>query len=264
MSSSEVVGRYDDGMTRLPALGSRGEGWVVAQGALLVMTAAAGWFGPAWDGPARVVGGVLGVVLIGAGAVLAIRGSRDLGTALTPFPHPLADATLIQTGVYRRVRHPIYGGIVLAVCRLGPADGIDPGAGHGGDRLGILHGQVDARGGVARRAFPRLPGVPDSHPAAHPLARLTSRGRNGSAGAGGLGAGRACSPRPGSWSTRDGRSWSPSAGSGTGPRPVHRPTCRSQPRCWPGPPPIPGSRRSGGGRGQPQAELGIMQPHRYR
>lgn len=101
-------------MTRLPALGSRGEGWVAAQGVLLVLTAVAGWFGPAWDGPARVVGGVLGVLLIGAGAVLAIRGSRDLGTALTPFPHPLADATLIQTGVYRQVRHPIYGGLVLA------------------------------------------------------------------------------------------------------------------------------------------------------
>jgi protein-S-isoprenylcysteine O-methyltransferase Ste14 len=101
-------------MSRLPALGSRGEGWVVAQGVLLVLTAAAGSLGPAWDGAARVACAVLGAALIGAGAVLAIRGTLDLGNALTPFPHPRADATLVQTGVYRWVRHPIYGGIVLA------------------------------------------------------------------------------------------------------------------------------------------------------
>jgi protein-S-isoprenylcysteine O-methyltransferase Ste14 len=81
---------------------------------LLVLTAAAGWLGPALDGPIRVVCAALGVALIGAGAILAIRGTLDLGTALTPFPHPLADAPLIQTGVYGWVRHPIYGGIVLA------------------------------------------------------------------------------------------------------------------------------------------------------
>ena len=101
-------------MTRLPALGSRGEGWVVAQGVLLVLTAATGWLGPAWDGTARIVGGLVGLALIGGGTLLATRGLHDLGTALTPFPHPLAGAALIQSGVYRRVRHPIYGGIVLA------------------------------------------------------------------------------------------------------------------------------------------------------
>ena len=101
-------------MTRLPALGSRGEGWVVAQVVILVLTAAAGWLGPAWDGPVRVISSVLGVSLISAGAVLVIGGTRDLGSALTPFPHPSASASLIQTGAYGLVRHPIYGGIVLA------------------------------------------------------------------------------------------------------------------------------------------------------
>ena len=101
-------------MTRLPALGRRGEGWVLAQGVILILVAAAGWLGPAWDGPARVVGAVLGVTLSVAGATLVARGSRDLGAALTPLPHPRDEATLVESGVYARVRHPIYGGIVIA------------------------------------------------------------------------------------------------------------------------------------------------------
>lgn len=101
-------------MTRLPALGSRGEGWVVAQGLILVLVAVTGLFGPAWDGPARAVGVLLGAALIVTGASLVVRGSRDLGAALTPLPRPREEAMLIESGVYARVRHPIYGGIVIA------------------------------------------------------------------------------------------------------------------------------------------------------
>jgi protein-S-isoprenylcysteine O-methyltransferase Ste14 len=101
-------------MTQLPSLGARGEGWVLAQGLILVLVALAGWLGPAWGGPARVAGVVLGAILILAGATLVVRGSRDLGDALTPLPRPRAGATLVETGVYARVRHPIYGGIVIA------------------------------------------------------------------------------------------------------------------------------------------------------
>ena len=46
--------------------------------------------------------------------MLAVRGTLDLGSSLTPLPHPRDDASLIQTGIYARVRHPIYGGIVIA------------------------------------------------------------------------------------------------------------------------------------------------------
>ncbi len=101
-------------MTRLPTLGPRGEGWVVVQAVILVLVAVSGVLGPAWDGAARVVGVVLGAVLIGAGAILAVRGTRDLGDSLTPLPHPRDEAMLVQTGVYARVRHPIYGGLVIA------------------------------------------------------------------------------------------------------------------------------------------------------
>jgi protein-S-isoprenylcysteine O-methyltransferase Ste14 len=37
-----------------------------------------------------------------------------LGSALTPFPRPLASGRLRQSGAYAWVRHPIYGGLVLA------------------------------------------------------------------------------------------------------------------------------------------------------
>ena len=102
-------------MTRLPSLGPRGVGWVLIQGVLLVLVAAAGWsLGPDWSGPLRLAGIVVGIVLIAGGIVLAARGVVDLGGALTPLPMPRDGAELVVTGVYALVRHPIYGGLVLA------------------------------------------------------------------------------------------------------------------------------------------------------
>jgi len=101
-------------MTRLPSLGPRGEGWVAIQGLLLLIAAATGLLGPAWEGAIRVGTSVAGIVLIGGGFTLAAMGMRDLRDALTPLPYPRADADLIETGVYGLVRHPIYGGLVLA------------------------------------------------------------------------------------------------------------------------------------------------------
>jgi len=106
-------------MTRLPSLGPRGEGWVAIQGLLLVTTAVAGLLGPAWAGQLRVATSVVGAILIAGGLVLAARGLRDLRDALTPLPYPRDDAELVETGVYRLVRHPIYGGLVLAAVGWG-------------------------------------------------------------------------------------------------------------------------------------------------
>ena len=106
-------------MSRLPALGPRGEGWVVLQLVLLALVAVAGLAGPAWDGVARVVTNALGAMLMAAGLVLALRGLVDLRDALTPLPHPRDDASLVDTGAYRLVRHPIYGGIILGAAGYG-------------------------------------------------------------------------------------------------------------------------------------------------
>jgi len=99
--------------TSLPSLGPRGEGWVLIQGFLLVAIAAAGTRGPAWGGDVRTVTTFVGLLLIAAGAVLFVRGIVDLRENLTALPHPRDGASLVETGAYRLVRHPIYGGIIL-------------------------------------------------------------------------------------------------------------------------------------------------------
>ena len=111
------------GMPRLPDLGPRGEGWVLVQGILFVLVAASGTLPPAWGGPARIATGALGLVLIACGAVLAVAGARDLdrGGSFTDVPRPRAAGRLVDTGVYGLVRHPIYGGIVLAAVGWGLA-----------------------------------------------------------------------------------------------------------------------------------------------
>jgi protein-S-isoprenylcysteine O-methyltransferase Ste14 len=100
-------------VTRLPSLGSRGEGWVALQIVLLATAGAAALIRPAWGGVALAVSALVGVVLIVAGGILVIRGAVDLRDALTPLPYPRDDARLVETGIYARVRHPIYGGVIL-------------------------------------------------------------------------------------------------------------------------------------------------------
>ncbi|MFZ5854975.1 MAG: methyltransferase family protein [Chloroflexota bacterium] len=99
--------------TRLPTLGPRGEGWVLIQGFLLVAIAAAGSTGPAWSGDLHLATSGAGLLLILAGAILAVRGLADLRENLTPFPRPRDGARLVETGAYRLVRHPIYGGLIV-------------------------------------------------------------------------------------------------------------------------------------------------------
>lgn len=48
-----------------------------------------------------------------AGALVTGWGARSLGRNLTPGTEPLSSATLVTSGAYAHVRHPIYGGIVL-------------------------------------------------------------------------------------------------------------------------------------------------------
>jgi protein-S-isoprenylcysteine O-methyltransferase Ste14 len=106
-------GAHHQAVTDLPSLGPRGEGWVAIQFLLLGLVALAGLAGPTLDGAARSVTLVAGLILLGAGGLLALRGVVDLRDALTPLPHPRDGAALVDTGSYRLARHPIYGGLVL-------------------------------------------------------------------------------------------------------------------------------------------------------
>ncbi len=106
---------------RLPDLGPRGEGWFAIQVALFAAIAIGGLTGPAWSGPLRDLSILFGTALIAVGGLLAARAIIDLGGNLTPFPRPRAGATLVATGAYSLVRHPIYGGGIIAAFGWGLA-----------------------------------------------------------------------------------------------------------------------------------------------
>jgi protein-S-isoprenylcysteine O-methyltransferase Ste14 len=106
-------------VSRLPDLGRRGEGYVALQALLVLVILGTVPLGPAWAGMARTVGAVVGGALLAGGAWLVLRGIVDLRENLTPWPRPRDANRLIETGAYRLVRHPIYGGQVIGALGLG-------------------------------------------------------------------------------------------------------------------------------------------------
>lgn len=97
-------------------LNSRGEGWVLAQ---LVLLAAIGLVPrrlgnlPLWPDSLARWGTMFGAVVLTLGGLLGAAAAFRLGPNLTPFPRPKDDATLVQSGVYALVRHPIYTSVLL-------------------------------------------------------------------------------------------------------------------------------------------------------
>jgi protein-S-isoprenylcysteine O-methyltransferase Ste14 len=97
--------------------GARGEWYVVAQAVLGVLVV----FGPrtwkgwaAWGHPCSELTAIAGAVLFLMGALLFAAAVLKLGPNLTPVPFPKDGATLVETGPYGLVRHPMYSGAVLA------------------------------------------------------------------------------------------------------------------------------------------------------
>ena len=105
----------------LPDLGRRGEGWVVLQVVLFVAIVGAGFTGPLWSGPARMVGAIAGVASIAFGIGLAAAGVLRMRQQLTAFPRPVPGGLLIEDGAFGLVRHPMYGGFVIAAVGWGLA-----------------------------------------------------------------------------------------------------------------------------------------------
>jgi protein-S-isoprenylcysteine O-methyltransferase Ste14 len=98
--------------------GDRGEWWVIAQFILLpvaLLLAVRLRIGPAWPPALRTAALVLGGFCLALAVVLGFAGGLHLGRSLTPLPRPLDDATLVQTGAYAVVRHPIYSGVIFGV-----------------------------------------------------------------------------------------------------------------------------------------------------
>jgi len=90
----------------------RGGLWVLGQGALLCVVMAGGpiWRGE-WRSPTLTLLGV-GLLLMSAGCGFA--GTVSLGRSLTPFPKPAVGVSLVCTGVYGLMRHPLYTAVFCA------------------------------------------------------------------------------------------------------------------------------------------------------
>lgn len=100
--------------TRSPAGSGRGEGWVAAQFGLLGLFMVAPHLGPRWPRPVRWAARAVGAPLLPVGGYVILRAMRDLGPSFTPLPRPPDEGALVRHGLYSRVRHPMYVGLVLA------------------------------------------------------------------------------------------------------------------------------------------------------
>lgn len=90
--------------------------WVTAQFVLFAIIAVLVVATPGTPPALALLGGALCVV---AGLALGIGAIRHIGPAVSPFPTPPSHAALVTSGSYRLVRHPIYGGVVLAALGVG-------------------------------------------------------------------------------------------------------------------------------------------------
>jgi len=86
--------------------------WVAAQCVLLAALLFAPPFGVL---PMLAPLRPLGLVVCAAGLVVAAVATWQLhaGRSLTPMPSPRGGAALLTGGMYRRMRHPVYGGLLI-------------------------------------------------------------------------------------------------------------------------------------------------------
>jgi protein-S-isoprenylcysteine O-methyltransferase Ste14 len=91
---------------------TRGEWFVIAQTTLMLAVLVA----PKLEGRnvfwSGITGAAGGLLFVGLGFV--VLGSIALGGNLSPFPKPKEKGTLVESGIFSVVRHPIYSGFSLA------------------------------------------------------------------------------------------------------------------------------------------------------
>jgi protein-S-isoprenylcysteine O-methyltransferase Ste14 len=89
---------------------ARGRVWFAIQGAIALAILLAPVFSRAlWSPVLRTLGLVVAVLAI----LLLVWSYRALGDSHSPWTTPLDGATLVMTGPYRIVRHPVYAAYVL-------------------------------------------------------------------------------------------------------------------------------------------------------
>lgn len=86
--------------------------WVLGQSVLMLGLVVLGVTQRSdWQGDMSFAAGAIFFTL---GAVVGVWGVRSLGGSRTPNPTPKADAQLVQHGIYRVLRHPLYSSVMLA------------------------------------------------------------------------------------------------------------------------------------------------------
>lgn len=101
-----------------PELGTEAHWWVFGQFGLLTVWLIVVLLTARPDPSPWLVPGAL---LTLAGLGLGIGAVASFGTAITPSPQPRAGALLVDRGVYRLVRHPMYGAILCSTLGVGLA-----------------------------------------------------------------------------------------------------------------------------------------------
>lgn len=90
--------------------GTRGEWYVVIQFALCGLVT----FGPhTWTFDQTALESIVGAALLLSGGLLIVTGALCLGANFTAVPYPKDQATLIETGPFQFVRHPMYSGAIF-------------------------------------------------------------------------------------------------------------------------------------------------------
>jgi protein-S-isoprenylcysteine O-methyltransferase Ste14 len=97
-------------------MGRRGEGWFALQMLLFAVILFAPRILPL-EFPLWLR--LLGLAILAIGGIFGTGGASALGRNLTPFPKPIEGGTLVTSGVYGLVRHPIYTGLILGTLGWG-------------------------------------------------------------------------------------------------------------------------------------------------
>merc|ERR1719232_675867 len=90
-------------------LGKRGEEWCLAQSILVLCIL----FGVPVIG--SVLKSVVGPILLLGGLLIILASLSDLGTSLSPWVEPPKQGVLIRNGIFSKVRHPIYAGLLVTM-----------------------------------------------------------------------------------------------------------------------------------------------------
>jgi len=60
----------------------------------------------------------IGAIALLGGVIIAVRGYKTLGSSHSPWTSPTATGMFVSTGIFSRIRHPIYAGWILGTLGL--------------------------------------------------------------------------------------------------------------------------------------------------